>query len=428
MKKGASPLRTIYLVRHGEPDLGPGKKHVCLGRTDAALSHEGEKQVQRLAQFFKGISVSQIWTSPLKRCVRTVGILAEKSGHKSCPVISVEDFSEVNTGIWDGLSFDEIREKWPEEYQERGTQIGQYVIPGGEAFEQAGERFAGKLQELLGKLDDQKVRKSAQEKSAEEDPENIVIVAHAGVIRALLCRITGKDINNLRDFNIPYASVTILRDNGQAFNSQPASASSEYARLLTPVCWADPADPEQRYPVIGLRPVSSLALSEVDRMWAECQVSMQQRAHMEMVADTAMNLIEYDLSLAAADWFDQSYEFRGTLLNTRLLYYAALLHDLKRADGGRAHAENGAAYLETQGYLELAGPVRRHHDPSVCRENMPLTEAEILYYADKLVQEDRLVSLEERFAKSLEKCITPQAQENHRKQLEAARNIEKKLG
>ena len=156
-------MRTVYLVRHGQPDTGfPGQK-VCLGRKDVPLTHEGEKQAERLARWFRGKELSGMYTSPLARCRQTAEILAAKSGHVSLPLQTVEDFAEVDTGLWDGLPFPKIREQFPKEFEERGTHLGSYVLPGGESFAEAGARFASAFWTLY-----------------ENTEGDLMITAHAG--------------------------------------------------------------------------------------------------------------------------------------------------------------------------------------------------------------------------------------------------------
>lgn len=396
-------MRTVYLVRHGQPDTGfPGQK-VCLGRKDVPLTHEGEKQAERLARFFRGKDLAGIYTSPLARCRRTAEILAAKSGHASLPLQAVEDFAEVDAGLWDGLPFSEIRERFPKEFEERGKHLGSCVLPGGESFAEAVERFASAFWKLL-----------------ENTEGDLLITAHAGVIRAFLCGLTGMDADRLMEWNLPYASVTVLEDRSE--EEQIPSDSRERMEAV-------PEAPAGRLAVraAGLRPVSSLSLSEVDRMWGECMVPVHIREHMETVADLSLQLIGYDLGLARSDVLDEAYEFHGQRLNTRILYFASLLHDIKRTEGGQIHPEAGAKYLEKQGYLELAPLVRMHHDPEVYRPGGVPSEAEILYYADKLVKGSRLVSLEERFGESLKKSTTDEAKYMHALRRQAAEGIAKKL-
>lgn len=392
---------TLYLVRHGQPGLLVGKDSVCLGRKDVPLSHEGEKQAGRLAVYFKGRRVDAIYSSPLVRCTKTASILAEKSGHKDIPVQIEYGLEEVDVGHWDGMTFAEIKEKYPLEYEERGRHMGTYVVPGGESLSQAGRRYAAAVERILMK-----------EKN--KGDRHIVLVSHAGVMKTLLCKWAGKEIERTFDYRLPYTSLTkaeIEYSDDASADENSESCQPLHVRVLT----------------TGLRPVESISLSEVDRMWGACGADMPLRRHMETVADTAMNLIGYDMALVRSDWMDTVWPCCGTHINTRLVYYAALLHDIKRMEGGRDHAVKGAEYLAHEGYKELAELVRMHHDPGVYREGQPLSEAELLYYADKLVQGDRLVTIEERFEESRKKCSSQEALTNHELRYQAALAIGRKL-
>ena len=87
-------------------------------------------------------------------------------------------------------------------------------------------------------------------------------------------------------------------------------------------------------------------------------------------------------------------------LNPDLVFAAGLLHDI--AKGKPHHAEEGMRILKTWGYKKIAAIAGSHMDISV-QEDTPLTEKEILYLADKLIQGVQYVGLEERMQRSMEK-------------------------
>lgn len=96
---------------------------------------------------------------------------------------------------------------------------------------------------------------------------------------------------------------------------------------------------------------------------------------------------------------------------------AALLHDIARLEP--EHPKAGAAILDGLGYHDLADMVAVHHDLAG-RETDKVSDAILLYYADKLILEDRKITLQQRFEKSLSKCITPEARKKHRIRFEQA--------
>ena len=93
----------------------------------------------------------------------------------------------------------------------------------------------------------------------------------------------------------------------------------------------------------------------------------------------------------------------GVRLNRSLLSAAALLHDICRTEPNHAFA--GAQKLRDLGYPEIADIVAVHHDWS----GGPFDESALLYLADKYMQGDQRVTLEERFERSRAKCHTEQA-------------------
>ena len=115
---------------------------------------------------------------------------------------------------------------------------------------------------------------------------------------------------------------------------------------------------------------------------------------------------------------------RGNL-HRELLQAAALLHDCRRSDSN--HATAGAAALEELGFPQVAELIARHMDLEPSPALQP-TETEILYLADKLVEEDRCATLEERFAPRLHRFANqPEPLAAVHRRLNAARSIRLKI-
>ena len=86
---------------------------------------------------------------------------------------------------------------------------------------------------------------------------------------------------------------------------------------------------------------------------------------------------------------------RGILLDRRFLSAVCLLHDLKRTE--KDHATEGCAYLKKKGFTKAAEAVRYHHDLPAELTGI-INETTVLYIADKMTEEDRTVSVRDRFA------------------------------
>ena len=102
-------IRKIFLIRHCRPKIIENVS-ICLGRKDIPLSKEGIDEAGQLKKYFSNIGLSGIYSSPLIRARHTAEIIADKKMN----VIIKDGFSELNIGRWDGMSFAEIKEKYPE--------------------------------------------------------------------------------------------------------------------------------------------------------------------------------------------------------------------------------------------------------------------------------------------------------------------------
>lgn len=136
---------------------------------------------------------------------------------------------------------------------------------------------------------------------------------------------------------------------------------------------------------------------------------------MEAVAQF-LDVLEEEMSLSDHKW--------------ERLKKAALVHDICRTQS--QHAKAGAEVLRKEGYREIAKLVEGHHSCKnfadiELRDMFVLSEEELLFYADKRVREERVVSLAERFETSMQKCRTPEAKENHDRLYEKAKGIETKI-
>lgn len=199
----------IILLRHALADVVPG---TCLGRTPAALSPEGAAQAQELADALGQAPLVRLCSSPAVRAVDTVSPLAGRLGLE---VETWPELDEIDMGEWDGLPFEVIRREHPVEYARRGREFASFRAPGGESFEDVANRAMGALRRL----------------AAGDRP--VLAATHAGVIRAVLCRVTGHPLGDLFHFRPGHCRCTVLGFVSGGFGVVAASLSpAEMASLL----------------------------------------------------------------------------------------------------------------------------------------------------------------------------------------------------
>jgi probable phosphoglycerate mutase len=182
----------IDLIRHGEPLGGRGYRGHGV---DDPLSETGWRQMRdALAD---GSGWSRIVSSPLKRCSAFADELAVVHDLR----VSIEDrFREVGFGRWEGLSPDEVIARWPEEYSAFYEDPVNFRPEGAESLQAFYQRVSDGLDALVSHPD-----------------EHILLIAHAGVIRAAITKAAGAAPGTMYRYKIPYAGITRLRFDGQGW-------------------------------------------------------------------------------------------------------------------------------------------------------------------------------------------------------------------
>ncbi|MBI4858215.1 MAG: alpha-ribazole phosphatase [Acetobacterium woodii] len=178
--------KTIYLVRHGEIEWNKEKAYI--GQIDLPLSEQGKIQAAKRREFFAGINLDKAYTSPLKRCVATLNHVLE---NRAVPRETIADLQEISMGDWEGRSFAEIKSKFPVAYEKRGQEIASFAPPNGESFLDLQQRVMPAFKEIAEK----------------EEEHQIIILAHAGVIRVILTSILGLTLNHIFNWPILYTGI-----------------------------------------------------------------------------------------------------------------------------------------------------------------------------------------------------------------------------
>lgn len=130
-----APRTRLLLVRHGETTLTAQRRYS--GREDVALTDHGQQQARSLGQRLAGLAPAVVVSSPLVRCTDTAAAVAAAAGDP--PVVVEPDLVECDFGHWEGLTFDQVRAQWPEQWQawQAGSGAGP---PEGESLQQVATR------------------------------------------------------------------------------------------------------------------------------------------------------------------------------------------------------------------------------------------------------------------------------------------------
>ena len=157
-------MKRMYLIRHALPDF-PGGQRQCLGITDIPLGTEGMAQAEAMAAALP--PVATVFSSPLTRAVQTARAISRD-------ITVLEGLRELDYGQWDGLTFAEIRLRYPLLYAARSADLS-LQPPGAEQNAAGLARFS-----------------AAMEEAARRSPGDLAVVAHGGIIALFLEHITGR--------------------------------------------------------------------------------------------------------------------------------------------------------------------------------------------------------------------------------------------
>lgn len=143
-----SAATTLVLARHGETPLTAERRFSGSGGSDPGLSEKGGRQAEQIAAAVvaRG-TVQDVVSSPLARCRETAAVVAAKLGVE----VWIEDgLRETAFGAWEGLSFGELRERYPAEL-EAWLESPAVAPPGGESFDEVTARVIRTRDELLAR-------------------------------------------------------------------------------------------------------------------------------------------------------------------------------------------------------------------------------------------------------------------------------------
>ncbi|SKC75766.1 alpha-ribazole phosphatase [Maledivibacter halophilus] len=180
----------IIFVRHGESKMN--KESLYCGWTDSFLTDKGVKQAEAVRKKLAGEEIKLIISSDLNRCFITAEII-NKDHRKR--IEKESSLKELNFGIWEGLSYDEIINKFPVEAKYWAEDFTNFKIPRGESLMEMHERVNNTFEKIINKYKKGK----------------ILIVTHGGVIRSILSeQITGS-IDGYWKFKIENCGITRLQ-------------------------------------------------------------------------------------------------------------------------------------------------------------------------------------------------------------------------
>ena len=179
----------IILIRHGTTAWNKDKKFQ--GTKDIELNEDGIREAERLQDYFRNHSLDKIYTSDLKRASVTAETI---SVPHNLEVIPKNKLRELNFGLWEGLTYSEIRQKNPELSRKWFSDPTSVTIPEGEDM----KSFSQRLRDCFNNI----IKNNKNRK--------IMVVTHGGVIRVWLSILLDISLKTNWKLAIDNGSISIV--------------------------------------------------------------------------------------------------------------------------------------------------------------------------------------------------------------------------
>jgi 2,3-bisphosphoglycerate-dependent phosphoglycerate mutase len=180
----------IIAVRHGETAWNVAAR--IQGQLDVGLNDTGRWQARRVGEALASEDIATVYTSDLGRAHQTAQSIGKATG---VPVVPDQGRRERSFGLFEGKTFTEIEETWPDQAHNWRQRIPEWQPPeGGESLLQLRERVTRTVEAL----------------AARHPGQQIVVVAHGGVLDALYRVATRQEVNSPRTWELPNGAINRL--------------------------------------------------------------------------------------------------------------------------------------------------------------------------------------------------------------------------
>ena len=186
-----------FLVRHGETDWN--KEARAQGQIDTPLNADGRAQAERIASRLESETFAAAYSSDLSRVVETARPIMRG---RDVPITNTEALREKHFGDWEGMTFTEIRAKFPDGFERMFSDDSGFAAPGGGETDQ----------DLCARA-----AAFAERTRAAHPDDDLLIAAHGGSLRALIAALIGIPPHRMWRLRLDNASLSILIfDDGDA--------------------------------------------------------------------------------------------------------------------------------------------------------------------------------------------------------------------
>ena len=207
-------MTKFILVRHGQSEAN--KKGLFAGHSDFPLSELGLLQAEKTAEYIlENHKIDIIYSSDLKRAYSTALPVSKRTGIEIIPDTRLR---EIYAGEWEGMKFEDIAEKFPEDRTLWKNDIANSRPTNGESVREIAARILARLTEI----------------GEENDGKTVLVTFHATPIRSMQALWQTGDIGTMKDIDwVPNASVTVVEYKNSKFTLKSIGENAHLSELNT---------------------------------------------------------------------------------------------------------------------------------------------------------------------------------------------------
>lgn len=183
-------MKRLILVRHGQSVWNEARRFQ--GATDVPLSELGRRQAEALGRVLRGWPLGAAYVSPLARARETAEIAL---AGRTIPLVTLPELRELSLGAWEGLRVDDLRGGDPDPYEAWVRAPLDHPPPGAEPLEAVRRRVLAAVDRIA---------------AAHPDGEDVLVVAHGGIISVYACHLLGLSFNALWRLRVDNGSLTVV--------------------------------------------------------------------------------------------------------------------------------------------------------------------------------------------------------------------------
>jgi broad specificity phosphatase PhoE len=185
----------IILARHGETQWNV--EEVFRGRLDVELNENGTKQAELLAEYLSNLKIEGIYSSPLKRALKTAEVI---SSHHGLEVKIAPGLIDFDYGKWQGLPHQEVKDRYKELYAEWISHPDRVRIPDGESLNDVRERAMYVVNDAVARYGG-----------------TVVLLSHRVVNKVLICALLGLDNSHFWNIRQDTGGITTFTYENERF-------------------------------------------------------------------------------------------------------------------------------------------------------------------------------------------------------------------